>query len=238
MLGHSVDAIFDVELRPTPDAVVEANHRIANNLAIIAALIRSELSTLATDARPNIGYIERLLQQMSVRIDSLGRLHRLLMDTSQGGSVELCSYLREIADAAARSLTNTEHTKILCRFEEETTVSAKRAAAIGLLVGEALVNAIKHAHPLNEAGTIWLTCKRTEPAGLIVEITDDGIGAPLDFGSTAKQETGTGARLMRNIAHELGASLEFVRSAPGQMVRLALPLAAYQARMAYAQAAE
>ena len=148
MSGRLVDGIFDVELRPVPDAVVEANHRIANNLAIIAALIRSELSTLGTDARPNIGYIERLLQQMSVRIDSLGRLHRLLMNPSRGGSVELCAYLREIADAAARSLTDTEHTKILCRFEDETRVSAKQAAAIGLLVGEALVNAIKHAHPL------------------------------------------------------------------------------------------
>ena len=73
-------------------------------------MIRSELLTLSTGARPNIDYIERLLQQMSVRIGSLGRLHRLLMEPSHAGTVELCGYLREIVDAAGRSLTNTEHT--------------------------------------------------------------------------------------------------------------------------------
>jgi two-component sensor histidine kinase len=138
MPGHLIE---DVENLSLSDPVVEAHHRIANNLAIIAGLIRSELLTLSTDARPNIDYIERLLQQMSVRIDSLGRFHRLLMAPSHAGTVELGAYLREIVDAAGRLLTNTEHTKILCRFENETTVPAKQAAAIGLLVGEALVNA-------------------------------------------------------------------------------------------------
>src|SRR3974390_952330 len=93
-------------------------------------------------------------------------------------------------------------TKILCRFENETTVPAKQAAAIGLLVGEALVNALKHAHRFDESGTIWIMCKLAEPTGGVVEIMDDGTGADLDLGTTAKPETGTGARLMRGIAHD------------------------------------
>jgi two-component sensor histidine kinase len=232
MPGHLIE---DVENLSLSDPVVEAHHRIANNLAIIAGLIRSELLTLSTDARPNIDYIERLLQQMSVRIDSLGRLHRLLMAPSHAGTVELGAYLREIVDAAGRSLTNTEHTKILCRFENGTTVPAKQAAAIGLLVGEALVNAIKHAHPLDEAGTIWVMCKPTEPAGLVVEIKDDGTGADLDSSTSAKPQTGTGARLMRGIAHDLGGELAFIKGNPGQIVRLKLP---QSNPVPYAQAAE
>ena len=58
MPGHIVDSISTVELIPTADPVLEANHRIANNLSIIAGLIRRELLTLTADARPNIEYID------------------------------------------------------------------------------------------------------------------------------------------------------------------------------------
>jgi two-component sensor histidine kinase len=237
MPGHLVDSISAVELIPAADPVLEANHRIANNLSIIAGLIRSELLTLTADARPNIEYIERLLQQMSLRIDAVGRLHRLLMNTNHRGAVELCAYLREVIDAATCSLTNAEHTKIECNFEGETTVSAKQAAAIGLFVAEALVNAIKHAHPLDQSGTIRISCTQAETS-LLIEIRDDGIGAPLDFAATDRPANGAGARLMRSIAHDLGAQVEFIKGSPGQIVRLELPLLAYQSCKPYPQAAE
>jgi two-component sensor histidine kinase len=103
------------------------------------------------------------------------------MDPSQGDAVELGAYLREIVDAATCSLIRTEHTRILCRFEMETVVSAKGAAAIGLFVSEALLNFLKHAHPFGQAGTICVTCDRAVPATLCIEIVDDAGEAPLLF---------------------------------------------------------
>lgn len=238
MPGHLVDGILDVSTTPVSDPVVEAHHRIANNLAIIAGLIRSESLTLAADAQPNGAYIRRLLQQMSLRIEAVGRLHRLLMDTSHGAAVGLCAYLREIVDAATCSLTNAAHTKILCSFQEEITIPAKQAAAIGLFVSEALVNSIKHAHRLDESGIIWITCKREAQASLLIEIIDDGTGAALNFRAAEKRALGSGARLMRNIAHDLGAVVAFLKGDPGQIVRLELPLVPCQDRLSYAQAAE
>src|SRR6516165_10546512 len=223
---------------PFSDPVVEAHHLIANNLAIIAGLIRSELLTLATEAQANAGYARHLLQQMSLRIDAVGRLHRLLMNTTHGGTVELCAYLREIVDAVSCSLTDAEHTKIVCSFGEQATVSAKQAAAIGMFVGEALVNSIKHAHPMDETGTIWINCKWAATASLLVEIIDDGAGTPLDLGSPAPRTIGSGARLMRGIAHDLGAELAFINGNPGQIVRLELPQMSGSNRMPCAQAAE
>lgn len=238
MPGSLVESISDIDIIPVSDPVVEAHHRIANNLAIIAGLIRSESLTLAAEAQPNSGYIRRLLQQMSLRIEAVGRLHRLLMDTTHGATVELCAYLREIVDAATCSLTNAEHTKILCGFREEIAIPAKQAAAIGLFVSEALVNAIKHAHRLDESGTIWISCKRKARAKLLIEITDDGTGAALDFRPSEKGATGSGARLMRNIAHDLGGGVTFLNGDPGQIVRLELPFVCCPEPLSYAQAAE
>ena len=225
MPGCSVDGVFDAAPTAASDAAAEANHRIANTLAIIAGLIRSELLRLAPDARTDLERMRRLLQQTSVRIDALGRLHRLLMDSQRRDTVEISAYLREIADAATFSLTNRDQ-RILCTFEDEVALPAKQATAIGLLVTEALVNSIKHAHPPHDPTTIWLTCKRPKLTVLRVEIIDDGIGAVLDFASANKAATGTGVRLMRNIANDLGGTLEFGGGAEGQIVRLEVPLRA------------
>ncbi len=235
MPGPLIDA---VEIIPVSDPVVEAHHCIANNLAIIAGLIRSELLTLARKAQADTGYTRRLLQQMSLRIDAVGRLHRLLMNTNHGGTVELCTYLREVVDAVTCSLTDTEHTKIVCSFGEQATISAKQAAAIGLFVVEALVNSIKHAHPMDESGTIWINCNRAGTASLLVEIIDDGAGTSLDVDAPALRRIGSGARLMRGIAHDVGAELAFIKGNPGQIVRLELPQMSSSNCMPCAQAAE
>jgi two-component sensor histidine kinase len=216
-----------LERTPVLDPVLEANHRIANNLAIIAALIRSELLSLTRRASTS-GYTRRLLQQMSLRIDAVARLHRLLMDTNHGAVVELGAYLQEIVDAATCSLTNGTRTRIICKFERTTSVSAKQAAALGLFVSEALVNSIKHAHRSDESGTIWVSCRRSERGSLRIEIIDDGIGFPSGFRFTPKSETGAGTRLMFGIAHDLGAELTFENGNPGYIVRLDVPEFGYQ----------
>lgn len=216
------DNILAPGAAPLPDPVLEANHRIANNLAIIAALIRSELLTL-TKYASDPSYTRRLLQQMSLRIDAVARLHRLLMDTSHTAIVELGAYLRQIVDAATCSLTNGARTRIICKFEGRNTVSAKHAAAMGLFVSEALVNSIKHAHHVDESGTICVSCRRSERGSLLIEIMDDGVGPPSSFRAFPKSETGAGARLMSGIANDLGAYLTFEKSNPGQIVRLEIP---------------
>ena len=230
MPGRPVDGIFDSTQIAASDAAAEANHRIANTLAIIAGLIRSELLRLAPDARTDLERMRRLLQQTSVRIDALGRLHRLLMDSQRRDTVDISAYLREIADAATFSITNRDQ-RIICTFEDEITVPAKQATAIGLLVTEALVNSIKHAHPPHDPTTIWLTCRRLELNLLQVEIIDDGIGAVLDIASIDTTVTGNGVRLMRNIARDLGGTLEFGGGAEGQIVRLEVPLRISPTRM-------
>jgi two-component sensor histidine kinase len=224
MPGNCIGRTFDPEIIATSTSVAEANHRIANNLAIIAGLIRGEVVTLTGQAAADAGYTRRLLQQMSLRIDAVARLHRLLTDTSHGGAVEVGAYLREVVDAATCSLIKAEHTRILCRFERQTIVSAKKAAAIGLFVSEALVNSIKHAHPFEQAGTICVTCDRAVTATLRIEIVDDGGEAPLHFDPTEGRALGSGVRLMRNIAGDLGGHLEFIKGEPGHTVRLELPL--------------
>lgn len=208
----------------TRDAAAEANHRIANSLTIVAEYVRSELSSLCQEKTPDFLSIRRSLQQLSLRIDAIGRLHRLLTESSPGPSVEICSYLHEIADAARSSLARSERLKILFFFETEVLVAPKQAVTIGAIASEALVNSIKYSHPGGEPGVISIGCRLTGCDGLIVEIKDDGTGRPPEFLDTGKRQTGTGTSLMRTLARSLNARLEIIDVRPGYIVRVEVPL--------------
>lgn len=206
------------------DVVAEANHRIANNLTIIAEYVRSELSSLSHEKSPDFLSIRRSLQRLSLRIEAIGRLHRLLTDSSPVASLEICSYLREIADAARCSLARSDRVKILFLFENDVLITAKQAVAIGAIVSEALVNSIKYSHPEDEPTVISIGCKRTQCDKLVIEIKDDGVGRLPEFLNKGTQSGGAGTGLMRTLAHSLDAHLEIVADRPGYIVRLNVPL--------------
>lgn len=215
------------ETNPAVDlshAVAEANHRIANNLTIIAEYVRSELSSLSQEKTPDFLSISRSLQQLSLRIDAIGRLHRLLTNSSLSASVEICSYLREIADAARCSLARSDRIKTLFLCETDIRVTAKQAVAIGAVASEALVNSIKYSHPGGEPALISVGCKRTKCNGLVIEIKDDGVGRPPQFLDSEKQSGGTGTGLMRTLADSLDGRLDIIDGRPGYIVRLEVPM--------------
>jgi two-component sensor histidine kinase len=204
------------------DAAAEANHRIANNLAIIAEYVRSELLFLDQEKTADFQSIRRSLQHLSLRIDAIGRLHRLLTSSSPEAGVEISTYLREIAGAAQCSLAPDERIKILFLSDTEASVTAKQAAAIGAIASEALVNSIKHSHPANEPGVISIGCKRIRCGGLLIEIQDDGVGRSHEH--PGEQREGAGTDLMRAFARSLNATLEIIDGHPGHIVRFELPL--------------
>lgn len=206
------------------DVVAEANHRIANNLTIIAEYVRSELSSLSHEKTPDFLSIRRSLQRLSLRIDAIGRLHRLLTDASPVASLEICSYLREIADAARCSLARSDRIKILFLFENDALVTPKQAVAIGAIVSEALVNSIKYSHPEDEPVVISIGCKRTQCSKLVIEIRDDGVGRLPRFVNKGTQSGGAGIGLMQTLARSVDADLEIIDDRPGYIVRFQVPL--------------
>lgn len=206
------------------DAAAEANHRIANNLSIIAGYVRSELSSFDPETTLDIRSIRDALQQLSLRIDAIGRLHRLLTSSPDESNVEISAYLREIADAVSCSLPQEQNPDILFLLDVRVLLAAEQAAVIGAIVSEALFNSIKHAHPRGARPTICVGCRRTRPDRLLIEIEDDGVPWPHLLAGHAMSTGGAGTRLMRTLAHSLDAELEFADANPGYAVRIDLPV--------------
>jgi two-component sensor histidine kinase len=202
------------------DVAAEADHRIANHLGIIAALIRSQAANLPEEPMlPRVG-VRALLQEMSVRIDAIGRLHRLLMHQNGRAVVDLPAYLREIVDAMG-SLASAEHAEFSFDLDASYTASPKQGVAIGLLVGEAITNALKYAHPAGVPGNIHISSCSTPDRRLVIGVADDGVGLPEGFDPAVA--SGAGLRLMRALAEQIGGRLDLEQREIGLRVRLEVP---------------
>src|ERR1700692_3239668 len=91
---------------PPPDFAREANHRIANNLSVVAALMQLRGARLRNSTQTMSGEEVRLiLEEFSSRLDTIGRLHRMLAGQRQDASVDVARYLREIAEGLVSSLS-------------------------------------------------------------------------------------------------------------------------------------
>jgi two-component sensor histidine kinase len=203
--------------------LVEANHRIANNLALVAGLIRFQAATLPREPSLPAQDVRGWLQQISLRIDTIGRLHRLLTESDGDATVDLFAYLREIAEAAIFALSMKGQAEILFDLEPNCAIQAKQATAVGLVIGEAITNAVKYSHPTGVPGKIAITSRRIRDHGLVIEVADDGVGLPEGFDPHTSESTGMA--LMGALANQLSARLSFVQRPIGLSVRLELPSA-------------
>ena len=202
-------------------AAIEANDRIANNLALILGLIRFQTGKLPQAPLLPAEEVRGLLQDLSLRVAAVGRLHRLLTRGNEYVTVDLLTYLREIADATIGSLPSEKQTEILLDLEPERPISARQATAIGLVVGEAITNALKYSHPTGVPGKIGIASRRNTCCNLVIEVADDGVGLPEGFDPYTTKSSGIA--LMRDLAEQLSARLEFEQRPIGLCVRLELP---------------
>ncbi len=198
----------------------EADHRIANNLALIVSLVR--LRARAVVQKP--GPIERdavqaLLDDVATRVDMVARLHRLLSRPSQHELIDVNAYLQEICASLAASLAGARVT--LLHDTSSCLVQPDQALSLGLLIIELMTNAVKYAHPTGVAVKIHIGCRHTADGGLILDFADDGIGLPENFDPLV--DGGLGFRLVRSLGDQLGASLNFDSDALGTRFRLEMP---------------
>ncbi|MFZ1960809.1 MAG: sensor histidine kinase [Methylovirgula sp.] len=218
-LNSLIKAIDDFSA-PTLDHAAEANHRIANNLTLIASLIRLQVSHLPDTPTMPVEEVRGELSDICGRIEAVGRLHRLLVHTKGQAVVDLSSYLREIGEVTVSSLVHAERVALSFDLAPECIVAPKQAVAIGLIVGEAISNSLKYAHPAGVNGKLQLACEPLD-RGIVIEIADDGVGLPEGF--DPMKDGATGCAVSRALATQLSAKLEFDQMPIGLCVRLTIP---------------
>ncbi len=186
----------------------EANHRIANHLAMLAALGRLQAKGVGRTPNALSGKdVQRLLEDFAGRLETVAEIHRLLAHRPGGAPVDVAEYLDRIAQGLVSSLTATSQTSIQCLFPMRLVLPAEQAVALGLLVSELITNALKYAHPAGVAGAITIEASTDDDGAIAIEVGDDGVGLPDDVDPLQSQSLGF--RTIRLLASQLGASVSF-----------------------------
>jgi two-component sensor histidine kinase len=197
----------------------EIHHRVKNNLQVVTSLMSIQANRLSDEAS------KRALAELQRRVRALGLLHRHLyegddlryLDFGQF-TVELCQMVKESSGPAARGVTIEVDIPPI-------PITADRAVPLGLLITEALGNALKHGFPGGRAGIIRISLTVTPEGVATISISDDGIGPPAPSAEDVSDPatSGTGMLLMQAFAQQLGSVLT-VEGPPGTTVRFSFDL--------------
>lgn len=205
------------------DRIREANHRIANQLSLLTGMIQLQIDSLThgPDHLPR-EMVRDLLRTAAARIVAIGHLNRQLSSAS-GSLIDLCPFLSSTRDELVASLAAQNRVRIRENLGPDCRVTGEQASVLCLVMNEIIVNALKYARPGGETVCLTLNCS-AEAGTIAVELSDDGIGLPADFDETRHGRVGF--KLIRNLAHQIGAELSLDSNEQGLAFRIALPASA------------
>jgi two-component sensor histidine kinase len=202
--------------------IAEANHRISNNLAILASAINIRATEVATrDRRLGSEEVALILGEVSAKISTVAWLHRFLSRDPGTISTDLNDHLYRLCETLLSALCDPKRVLLLRTGSGECVVPTDAVVPVSLIVTEVVTNSLKYAHPANVAGTIAVGCRTDAHGALVVEVSDDGVGLPegFDFLSSG----GIGSRTIRVLAKQLGAEAYFESRPIGLWFKLRLP---------------
>ncbi len=178
----------------------EVNHRVGNSLQIIASLLHLQASSATQDD------VKAALTNAMGRVAAVAQVHRRLYTSHDLKSVMLNQYLDALLEDLRRSAEGNRMSR-LTLHAEPVEIDPDRAVAIGIIVNELVMNAVKYAYP-DCAGPIHVDLI-AQGDDLELSIADDGVGLNAkDHTKSDPRSTGMGQRIVSAMAAKLEASVE------------------------------
>lgn len=208
----------DAEVREARDRAEvllhEVNHRVANSLALVAALVRMQANAIS-DAGA-----KEALAETQVRISAIAGVHRRLYTSDDVRFVEISGYLSSLLGELEVTMRDSGRISKIHLDAEPLKVPTDKAVPIGVIVTELVTNAFKYAYPPDAPGPIRVSMARTGDRSVTLSVADEGVGWS---GSGTAQGTGMGTRVVKAMASSLGCTPTY-EGGGGTTVTLAFDL--------------
>jgi two-component sensor histidine kinase/CheY-like chemotaxis protein len=174
----------------------EVNHRVGNSLQIIASLLHLQANSATEDD------VKAALTNAMGRVAAVAQVHRRLYTSHDLKSVLLNLYLDALLEDLRRSAEGNKMSRLTLKAEQ-IEIDPDRAVAIGIIVNELVMNAVKYAYP-DYAGPIHVALN-AQDEDILLSISDDGVGLN---GKSDPRSTGMGQRIVSAMASKLEATVE------------------------------
>lgn len=192
--------------------LMEVHHRVKNNLQVINSLLQLEAR------RSTVAQTKEVLGDMQARIRAMALVHESLYCSDTLASVDLASYLTQLATQAFQAQSRPSGGVQLELSLESVHVGMDQAIPCGLLLTELISNCLKHGFPAGATGHIRITLQpQAAPQQWRLRVCDTGVGLPENFED--KRKNSLGLQLVTDLARQLGGNLEMAPN-PGKGVAI------------------
>lgn len=193
----------------------EIHHRVKNNLQIVISLLNSQ--SIYLDNQDAIDAI----RNSQHRMHAMSLIHQKLYQTDNLATIDMNWYIKELVAYMRESFpTETSITFQLQIAPLELDVA--QAVPLGLILNEAVSNAIKYAFKGRQQGIISITLITLDDAHRELCIFDNGNGLPQQL--NMEETTTLGMSLMRGLSEQLDGTFE-VKNQQGTIIRVVFPAA-------------
>ncbi|MES2512749.1 MAG: histidine kinase dimerization/phosphoacceptor domain -containing protein [Bacteroidota bacterium] len=210
---QAAQKIIGQSLKEKETLLAEIQHRVKNNLAIIAGLLnlQSEKAPCETS--------RQLMVESRNRVMSIAMVHERLYKKDNLSKIDLKLYLSELVKEVIKSFPVTAQQIEIQEDLEKVELEITKAVPIGLIVNEALTNSLKHAFK-NSSESPKVKIKMQAIYDRIhLSMSDNGTG----FTDTHKRgETSLGLSLIESLSDQIDAEIVF-RNDGGACVSLVFP---------------
>ena len=190
----SREEAIEVALREKEILLKEIHHRVKNNMQVISSLLSLQANKLEDRQ------ILEAFTEAESRVRSMALVHEILYQSDNISEIDLQKYFERLIWHIV-DIFNGQATNI------ETTIKARgvklgidQAISCGLIVTELLTNSFKYAFPQENTGRIKINAEREKNNTIVMTVSDNGIGLPLNFDpSTART---LGLRLVTGLVEE------------------------------------
>lgn len=178
----------------------ELQHRVKNNLNVVSSLLSLEGPKLQDP------HSRQVFADAEARVHSMAKIYESLQHSDSPNIVQAAEYLNDLAQSLVSTYAVGTDSVTLSTDIADIGTETGTAVALGLIVNEAVTNALKYAFPRGFAGAeVKLSLRRVRDGLAVLRIADNGVGLPAGF--EIDKAEGTGSILMTALSEQLGGCI-------------------------------
>jgi len=184
----------DVLLEQKEWLMKEVHHRVKNNLQVVISLLNIQSAYLQDEQA------SASLKESQNRMQSISLIHQKLYQSESRARINMQVYIKEFIDYLKHSFnvdTGIRITIDVVSVEFDVIL----AVPLGLILNEAITNAIKYAFCNRPGGNISIVLSELGDQKYVLKVIDDGVG--ITEGMKQEENRSLGMSLMKNLSQQI-----------------------------------
>lgn len=192
----------------------EIHHRVKNNLQTISSLLDLQAESITEEK------ILEAFRSSQSRIKSMALIHERLYKAEDLSKIKAGEYIVKLIDYLEDTYTSPSLDIEITTDIENLFLNLDVAIPCGLIINELVSNSMKYAFPENRRGRISVSLQPDNFNNLILTISDNGKGMPLEI--LAQDSQTLGLQLVKLLVKQLNGKIE-IDGTNGTIIKIIFP---------------